>query len=650
MTVAGNDAAVSGTRLHLHLLGAVILLGAGLAWAQLDHTTATHHTIRALSVYSPSLFAHGAVWTLPLSALLIGPIPQTSLVVTFFACVAVPYVFFAGARRWFVVFIISHLVATSTAFVLIATGHVLGSARADRLWTIKDFGASAGLCGVAGALFVLLCSQRRFLALRIIGTFVAAAATAFFLHRMITYHHALFPIVDVEHLLAGTVGAVLEAWYLSRHADAYCDTVLAPPRFGGAHREQRAWSDRNEARLIGVLVALSGVLAIVSALTHAMPSRLAELQRDLSPLAPHVHRAAAAAAALGGLAVILVARGLVRRRALSWWLTLGLLVVIGLAHLLKGFDIEEFTITVSIIAVLVQAHRLYRGPIHRAPWGRFGSIALVGAAMALGYGFGGMLIRRDEVQPGLTLGRGLEQIASNLVGLQGPLRFGGHFGTWFPATLTAIGVVWLFALGVALFAPLRHRRATVEERTRVARLVARRDSGTLDPFALRRDRSYIFDPSGSGAVAFRVLGGVALVGGDQLGETDAADDAVGCFVRRCDEEGWRPAAIGVAESRLGPWRDAGLRGICLGDEALIATGSFTLDGRTMRPVRQAVNRTKNHGVTARLVHEGELDDQMREALLAIDAADRGREQERGFSMTLDGLLTNPTRATQGASS
>ena len=144
-------------------------------------------------------------------------------------------------------------------------------------------------------------------------------------------------------------------------------------------------------------------------------------------------------------------------------------------------------------------------------------------------------------------------------------------------------------------------------------------------------------------MAFRVLGGVALVGGDQLGQTDAADDAVGCFVRRCDEEGWRPAAIGVAESRLGPWRDAGLRGICLGDEALIATGSFTLDGRTMRPVRQAVNRTKNHGVTARLVHEGELDDQMREALLAIDAADRGREQERGFSMTLDGLLTNPTR-------
>jgi len=254
-----------------------------------------------------------------------------------------------------------------------------------------------------------------------------------------------------------------------------------------------------------------------------------------------------------------------------------------------------------------------------------------------------MLIRHDEVHPSLTAWRGLEQIANNLVGLSGPLRFEEGFGRWFPKTMTAIGAVWLVMLGIALFAPLRQRRGRLEERMRVERLVSRPDGGTLDPFALRSDRSYVFDHTGEGAVAFRVLGGVALVGGDQFGQRAAADQAVRAFLERCDEEGWRPAAIGVAESRLGPWRDSGMRSIALGDEALIDTTTFTLEGRAMRPVRQASNRTKNNGVTVRIVRERMLDAETRRALLVVDTADRGRTSERGFSMTLDRLLMNPTR-------
>ena len=86
-----------------------------------------------------------------------------------------------------------------------------------------------------------------------------------------------------------------------------------------------------------------------------------------------------------------------------------------------------------------------------------------------------------------------------------------------------------------------------------------------------------------------------------------------------------------------------MRSIRLGDEAVIDTSTFTLDGRTMRPVRQACNRTKNHGVEVRIVTEGLLDEGVRRALLDIDVADRGRESERGFSMALDGLLTDRER-------
>jgi len=637
---ARNDRAHARER---QVLGSVALVAAGLVWWLLDDWVLTHDAIRWLSVYSPSRFAHGSVWTLPFSALLVPHITLTGVTVTFFVAVAVPYLFLAGPKRAFVIFVIAHLAATMTAFLIIGAGNELGAGWGHRLWVQQDYGASAGLAGIAGALFVLLCSQRRSLALRLVGVFAAAGTTAFFLHGIVVETGPRHGIIDVEHLLAVLIGAALEWSYLARHADAYGDTALVPPRFGGSAPEARAWRDRSEARVLGVLVGVSGALAIVSALAPVNPARLAELERDLAPLAPHVHRAAAAAAALAGLAVLLVGRGLARRRALSWWLALGLLGVIGIAHLLKGLDIEEFTVTVSVIVLLVQARRLYRGRIRHTSWGRVGGVALIGAAVALGYGLGGIVIRRGEVHPALTPWRATQQIANNLVGLRGPLSFEGNFSEWFPKTLTAIGAVWVIALGIALFAPLRHRRGPLEERMRVARLVARPTSGTLDPFALRRDRSYLFDHTGEGGVAFRVLGGVALVGGDQFGERAPADDAVRRFLQRCDDEGWRPAAIGVAEPRLVPWRDAGMRSICLGDEALIDTTSFTLEGRTMRPVRQAYNRTKNNGVTARILRESSLDDETRRALLAIDAVDRGRESERGFSMTLDGLLTNPTR-------
>ena len=642
-TAIGQSSLSDWARRRRRLVGSLAFLVIGFVWWFLDQWDFTHAAIRWLSVYSPSRFSHGALWTLPFSALLVGHITLAGVTITFFTTVVVPYLVLAGPMRTFVVFVIAHVGATMAAFAIIGIGSVIGVGWGHRLWVQHDYGASAGLTGIAGALFLLLCLQRRSLALRPVGVFAAAATIAFFLHGVVAEGRPGHGIVDIEHLLGLFIGGVLEWTYLTRHANAYCDTWMVPPRFVGAAAQPRAWSDRSEARLLGVLVAISGGLAVLSALAPARQRRLAELERDLAPLAPHVHPAAHAAAALAGLALLLVARGLARRRALSWWLTLGLLSAVGVAHLLKGLDLEEFTVTASVIVLLLQARRLYRGSLRRAPWTRAGAVTLVGAAAVLGYGLGGILLRRDEVRTALTPWRVLQQLASNLVGLPGPLHFERHFGEWFPNTLTAIGVVWLLAIGIALFAPLRHRRGQLSERVRIAQLVAGPDSGTLDPFALRSDRSYVFDQSGRGAVAFRVLGGVALVGGDQFGEATAADDAVRKFLARCDEEGWRPAAIGVDEARLGPWRDAGMRSICVGDEALIDTTSFALEGRIMRPVRQASNRTKNHGVTVRVLREGALGTETHRALLAIDAADRGRESERGFSMALDGLLTNPSR-------
>src|SRR5205823_1748292 len=62
-------------------------------------------------------------------------------------------------------------------------------------------------------------------------------------------------------------------------------------------------------------------------------------------------------------------------------------------------------------------------------------------------------------------------------------------------------------------------------------------------------------------------------------------------------------------------------------------------GRPMRNVRQAIQRSRNAGVTTEIVAERELSHDLRAKLLEVASSALKGTAERGFSMNLDGLLT-----------
>ena len=90
-----------------------------------------------------------------------------------------------------------------------------------------------------------------------------------------------------------------------------------------------------------------------------------------------------------------------------------------------------------------------------------------------------------------------------------------------------------------------------------------RDS--LGYFALRRDKSVVWSPSGKAAIAYRVLSGVLLASGDPLGDPEAWPGAIKEFMQLADEHAWTPAVIGCSEaggtaySRVGGHVGAGVR-------------------------------------------------------------------------------------------
>ncbi len=159
-----------------------------------------------------------------------------------------------------------------------------------------------------------------------------------------------------------------------------------------------------------------------------------------------------------------------------------------------------------------------------------------------------------------------------------------------------------------------------------------RDS--LGYFALRRDKSAIFSSSGKAAVTYRVVSGVILASGDPLGDPEAWPGAVARFLDLADQHAWVPAVMGCSECGGQAWRRAGLDVLELGDEAVVYTEDFTMSGRAMRGVRQAVARVERAGYTTEIRRLGDIPAPERAELAAQAAAWRGAQTERGFSMAL----------------
>jgi lysyl-tRNA synthetase class 2 len=130
---------------------------------------------------------------------------------------------------------------------------------------------------------------------------------------------------------------------------------------------------------------------------------------------------------------------------------------------------------------------------------------------------------------------------------------------------------------------------------------------------------------------------VLLVSGDPVG----VDAAIPALLRELSDFAERRAltiaALGVSE-RLRPlFEQLGLRSLYVGDEAIVDTRVFSLEGRPIRKVRQSVSRLEKAGFAVELCEVASLDRATLAELRRVSDEWRCGEPERGFSMALDEL-------------
>ncbi|MFD7326603.1 phosphatidylglycerol lysyltransferase domain-containing protein [Streptomyces sp. NPDC059875] len=213
---------------------------------------------------------------------------------------------------------------------------------------------------------------------------------------------------------------------------------------------------------------------------------------------------------------------------------------------------------------------------------------------------------------------------------------------WVDVTINVLSTLLIIAV---LYAAFRSRRAvdplTEEDEEKLRLLLDKHgDRDSLGYFALRREKSVVWSPSEKAAVAYRVVGGVSLASGDPIGDPEAWPGAIEPWLAEAREHGWVPAVMGASEEAGTIYARHGLDALELGDEAIVETDEFTLDGRAMRTVRQAFNRVKRAGYEVRIRRHEDIPADEMDTLLRKADDWRDGATERGFSMAL-GRLGDP---------
>jgi lysyl-tRNA synthetase, class II len=399
-------------------------------------------------------------------------------------------------------------------------------------------------------------------------------------------------------------------------------------------RHQHAWVP-GSAALLTALIGLSDIVAVFR------PDLVHKLHK-IDYLVPGTLIAGIRTAdVIIGLMLLMLAHGLRRRKRRAFQAVVALLAFdIGIHFYHSRFNTERIpTAIVSLvllIALLYFRKEFYAEGDPRTRWRAgwvFAGVVVADVAIGLIY-----IIFAHGLQSNYSFGQRVQEVVYGLVGVSGPVQWVPEArGDLFNVLTGALGIFTLLVTVYLFLRPAEPRaRLGRADEARIRELLDRHgDRDSLGYFALRDDKSVIWSPTGKACVSYRVVSGVMLASGDPIGDPEAWPGAIGPFLDEAARHAWAPAVMGCSELGAEVWcREGNLTALELGDEAVVNVADFSLSGRSMRNVRQMVNRVAKHGYVAEVRRVGDIPQREINAIVRASDSWRGSHTERGFSMAL----------------
>ena len=339
-------------------------------------------------------------------------------------------------------------------------------------------------------------------------------------------------------------------------------------------------------RVIGGLVGGGGVLIIISSASPAVHARLVLLEQFM-PL-PLVE-IGQITAALAGLLLLSLARGLARGYRAAFNGTMALLLLAAFASLLKGLDWEE-SVTLGTVGIAAWSQSTLFDRESGGDWLESADLGLGFAAVLLFLVFGifSHHLGSDVAERWTAIGYRLQA---------------ARFVRTAASMLLAVGAATLYVL---LRTPVHFTRPPDAEIERALAFNAAHGTGTTPIMVAVGDKSVFFDDP-RGFCLYRTVGPYLTVFSDPVVsapfERGPFLDALFTFAAGIDR---RPLFYQISPDWIPLLHDRGYHLFKLGEEALVPLDRVTLEGHAGKMPRQFQRRAERDGLRFRVIEPAEV--------------------------------------------
>ena len=371
----------------------------------------------------------------------------------------------------------------------------------------------------------------------------------------------------------------------------------------------RAPADMNRTfvrHALALAVAVMGLVDLASALLSRPPERLIAL-RHLVPT--DVLDTSRTFTLLAGVLLLLTALAMRRGKRRAFVAAMFLCAVSVPVNLLKAFDFEEATVSAVLMFLLGVNGDAFtvrsRGLSLRGVFGPLLAF-LVGITI---YSVGGCWLIEFLYSPkSASLPRAMAEALYQLLGLGEPVLQVArtqHVVHWFLGSISVVSITLLAGLALAMLRPARHHRRHRADVARVLEIARRYGDSTVCAFAIDEDVDYFFSANERAVIAYRFESDALLVIGDPMGPAEEMPAMLDAFERYCREHDWQFGFYQVRPEHLRWYRARGWNAVHIGEDPVLRTDRFSLEGSAVGTVRRQVRKLEKAGLVARHFVPGE---------------------------------------------
>lgn len=369
-----------------------------------------------------------------------------------------------------------------------------------------------------------------------------------------------------------------------------------------------AWRGRNLfIRIVpALLIFAQGLINIISVVTPPLRIRL-KLIREFLPL--EAINASNVLVLFVGLALLITSAFMFKGLKNAWRLALLLSVLSLIGNLTKAFDYEEATFAAIIIVLLLLSRSQYR--IRSSmKWIRLGllSVAIIFLSVLI---FGYVSFYFIDVKHfGIDFTWRQSLLYTMQIFLLGgeqnlhPLTAFGH------QFILLIRILGFFSWGFLLFTLIKPflsvETSNETARERAKFLLSQYGNSSVDYFKIYKDKLFFFSDIHDAFVSYRIANGFAIVLEEPVCAEENKMEVLEEFYKQCNKMGLRTAFYRVDENSILWFNHMRKQKMIIGQEAILDTENFKLEGKDKKSLRNALNSLLKKGYVT-TIHKAPLE-------------------------------------------